>query len=63
MDLISLIITLVVVGIVLWLINTYVPMEANVKRLLNIAVVVLLVIWILMSVLGIGHIGSIRVGG
>ena len=60
MDLISLIITLVVVGVVLWLINTYVPMDAKIKRILNIAVVVLVVLWLLFSVLGLTHLGSVR---
>ena len=64
MDLVSLVVTLVVVGVVLWLINTYVPMEARIKQLLNIAVVVLVVLWLLFSVLGLsgGNLGSVHVG-
>lgn len=64
MDIVSLIIVFVVVGVVLWLINTYVPMQASVKRLLNIAVVVLLVLWLLFSVLGLGggNLGAVRIG-
>lgn len=63
MDLVSLIITLVVVGVVLWLINTYVPMDGKIKRILNIAVVVLVVLWLLFSVLGLGgNLGAVRVG-
>lgn len=38
---------LVVVGVVLWLVNTYIPMDGKIKRILNIVVVVLLVIWLL----------------
>jgi hypothetical protein len=41
------IVTLMVVGVVLWLINTYVPMAAPVKTVLNIVVVILLVVWLL----------------
>lgn len=64
MDLISLIITLVVVGVILWLVNTYVPMDAKIKRILNIAVVVLVVLWLLFSVLGLGsgNLGAVRIG-
>jgi hypothetical protein len=64
MDIVSLIIVFVVVGVVLWLINTYVPMEARIKKLMNIAVVVLLVLWLLFSVLGLGggNLGAVRVG-
>ena len=61
MDLVTLIVTLVVVGVVLWLINTYVPMQSNIKRLLNIAVVVLVVLWLLLSVLGVANLGAIRI--
>ena len=64
MDLISLVITLVVVGVVLWLVNTYVPMDPKIRKLLNIAVVVLVVLWLLFSVLGLsgGNLGAVRVG-
>lgn len=62
MDLISLVITLVVVGVVLWLVNNYVPMDPAIKKVLNIAVVVLVVLWLLLSVLGVANLGAIRVG-
>jgi hypothetical protein len=45
--LLTLILTIVVVGVLLWLINTYVPMQATVKNILNIVVVIVLIIWIL----------------
>jgi hypothetical protein len=62
MDLISLIIILLVVGVVLWLINTYVPMDPKIKRILNVAVVVLVILWLLFSVLGMTNLGTVRVG-
>lgn len=62
MDLISLIIVLVVVGIALWLINAYVPMDYKIKRILNIAVVVVVVIWLLGMLLGGTNLGGIRIG-
>jgi len=45
--LLSLILTIVVVGVLLWLINTYIPMQAAVKKILNVVVVIILIIWIL----------------
>jgi hypothetical protein len=45
--LLSLILTIVVVGVVLWLINTYVPMQSTVKGILNAVVVIILIIWLL----------------
>ena len=43
----SLIITLIVIGVLMWAVNTYIPMEAGIKRLLNIVVIVALVLFIL----------------
>jgi hypothetical protein len=61
MDLLSLIVTLVVVGVVLWLVNTYVPMQASIKKILNVAVVILVILWLLFSVLGMTNLGTVRV--
>ena len=61
MDLISLIVTLVVIGIALWLINAYVPMQPSIKKILNIAVVVLVVLWLLGAVLGFGGLDTVRI--
>ena len=57
MDLISLIITLIVVGILLWLVNTYIPMDGKIKQILNMVVVVAVVVWLLT---GLGLMDSIR---
>jgi len=47
-----LIIILAVIGILLWAVNTYVPMDPKIKRIMNIAVVVIVVLW-LLSLFGI----------
>jgi hypothetical protein len=47
MSLISILITLIVVGVLLWLVNTYIPMDGKIKKILNIVVVVLVVFWLL----------------
>ena len=61
MSLISLVVTLIVVGVLLWLINAYIPMDGKIKKILNIVVVIVVVLW-LLSVFGIlGHGGDIRV--
>ena len=38
MTLISLVVTLIVVGVLLWLVNTYIPMDGKIKKILNIVV-------------------------
>jgi predicted membrane protein len=50
MPLLSLIIVLVVIGVVLYLINTYIPMASSIKSILNVVVVVVVCIWILQAV-------------
>lgn len=50
MLLVDLIVALVVVGVVLYLINSFVPMDANIKKLLNVAVILFLVLWLLRAV-------------
>ena len=49
MSLLTIIIALVVVGFALWAINQFIPMDGNVKRLLNVAVIIILVIWLLKA--------------
>ena len=49
MPITSLLITLVVVGVILWLVNTYIPMDGKIKNILNIVVVVAVVIWLLRA--------------
>ena len=62
MPLIQLVIVLVVVGVILWLINSYIPMQSTIKKILNAVVVIAVIIW-LLSVFGvIGNISSIRIG-
>jgi hypothetical protein len=62
MPLIQLIIVLAIVGVILWVINSYIPMQSTVKKILNVVVVVAVVVW-LLSVFGvIGNISSIRIG-
>ena len=57
MSLIGVILTLVVVGVLLWLVNNYVPMDSKIKTILNVVVVVVVVIWLLQS---LGVLGSFR---
>jgi hypothetical protein len=61
MSLISLLVTLIVVGVLLWLVNTYIPMDGKIKKIINVVAVICVVVW-LLSVFGvIGQAGAIRV--
>jgi len=57
---ISLVVTLIVIGVLLWLVNTYIPMDGKIKQIINVVVVICVVVW-LLSVFGVlGH-ADIRV--
>ena len=62
MSLISLVITLIVVGVLLWLVNTYIPMDGKIKSILNAVVVIAVVIWLLQVFGLLGSLQNIRVG-
>jgi len=61
MPLTTLIITLIVVGVLLWLVNSYIPMDGKIKQILNVVVVICVVVWLLNAFGIIGHSGDIRV--
>jgi len=53
---------LVVVGVVLWLVNTYLPMDPKIKTILNIVVVIVVVIWLLRAFGILGSLSQFRIG-
>jgi hypothetical protein len=60
MPLTTIVITLIVAGVLLWLVNTYIPMDGKIKKILNIVVVVAVVFW-LLNVFGVwGQLRNIR---
>ena len=61
MPLISLVITLIVVGVLLWLVNTYIPMDGKIKKILNVVVVICVIVWLLYAFGVLNHSGDIRV--
>ena len=61
MSILSLILVIVVVGVLLWALNSFVPMDSKVKSIMNIVVVILLIVWLLRAFGLIGTLSSIRV--
>lgn len=49
MPLLNVVLTLIVVGVLLWLINTYIPMQSTIKSILNAVVVIVVVLWLLYA--------------
>jgi len=63
MPLLDLVITLIVVGVLLWLVNTYIPMDRKIKSILNIVVVIAVILWILRGTGILSGLSSVTVGG
>jgi hypothetical protein len=62
MSLISLVVVLIVVGVLLWLVNTYIPMDGKIKQILNAVVVIAVVVWLLQAFGILGSLGNIHIG-
>jgi hypothetical protein len=61
MSLVSLVIVLIVVGVLLWLVNNYIPMDAKIKRILNVVVVIVVIVWLLQAFGVLGSIQGLRI--
>jgi hypothetical protein len=62
MPLIQLVVVLIVVGVLLWLVNRFIPMQGTIKSILNAVVVIAVVLW-LLNVFGLFHsLSRIHVG-
>ncbi len=62
MPLINLVVTLIVVGMALWLVNRYIPMASSIKTILNVVVVVAVGVFVLKAAGLWGQVTSFRVG-
>lgn len=60
MPLVTIVVTLIVVGVILWAINSFIPMQGTIKTILNVVVVVSVVLWLLYGTGVIGGSGDIH---
>ncbi len=62
MPLLQIVVVLMVVGVLLWLVNRFIPMEGTIKSILNAVVVIAIVLW-LLNIFGLFHsLSRIRIG-
>ncbi len=61
MPLMDLIVPLILVGLVLWLINNFIPMANSIKTILNVVVVLCVVVWVLQATGLWGHLATYRI--
>ncbi len=62
MSLISLVIVLIVVGVLLWLVNTMIPMDQKIKTIINVVVIIVVCLWLIQTLGLLGPVEQIRVG-
>jgi hypothetical protein len=62
MSLISLVVVLIVVGVLLWLVNSQIPMDPKIKSILNVVVVIVVVLWLLQAFGVLNDLHRLRVG-
>jgi small-conductance mechanosensitive channel len=62
MTLVQLVVTLIVIGVVMWLINAYIPMQSAIKKILNVVVVLVVLLFVLSAFGIIGSFPGIRLG-
>jgi hypothetical protein len=61
MPLLTVLIVLVVAGVILWLVNNYVPMQRTIKNILNAIVVIVVVVWLLKVFGVLGSLQHLRI--
>jgi hypothetical protein len=47
MPLLTILLVIIVVGVLLWLVNSFLPMDHNIKTILNVVVIIILIVWLL----------------
>ena len=62
MSILTILLVIIVVGILLWAVNSFLPMDGKVKSILNIVVVILLILWLLQAFGLINVLRGVRVG-
>jgi len=60
MPLLSIVVVLIVVGILLWLVNSYIPMDGSIKKILNVVVIIAVILWLLKVFGVLGSLSSVH---
>lgn len=58
---ISILLTLVVVGLILWAVNSYIPMDAKIKQILNVVVIIIVIVWLLQVFGLLAYADNVRI--
>ena len=61
MSLLTVLLVLIIAGVILWLINNYIPMDRKIKSILNIVVVIVIIVWLLQTFGIIGSLSGLKI--
>ena len=61
MPILNVLIVLIVIGVLLWLVNTYIPMDGRIKQILNVVTIVAVIIWLLKAFGVLAYLGGISI--
>lgn len=61
MSLLTVLLVLIVVGVILWLVNTYIPMDGKIKMVINVVAIIFVVIWLLKAFGLLSALGSVKI--
>jgi hypothetical protein len=61
MSLLTIILVIIVVGVLLWAVNSFIPMDSKIKSILNVVVVIALILWLLQAFGILGSLSNVRV--
>jgi hypothetical protein len=62
MSILTIVVVLVLVGLILWAVNSYIPMDGTIKKILNVVVVIAVVVWLLSAFGVFGYLDGAHVG-
>jgi hypothetical protein len=61
MPILTIIIVLIVIGVLLWLVNSYIPMDGKIKKILNVVVIIAVIVWLLYAFGVVGMLSGAHV--
>jgi hypothetical protein len=61
MPVITILIVLIIVGILLWLVNTYIPMDGKIKKIINIVTIIAIILWLLKAFGVFAYLGATHI--
>lgn len=62
MSILTILLVLVVIGVLAWLANTYIPMQDGIKKIFNVVAIILTILWLLQAVGVLDSVKNLKIG-